>query len=68
MPPGRGPAAEIGRVLAALDVGSTKISCLIAEVTPAKHRMPGGEARPSLRILGLGHQASRGIRAGSIVD
>jgi len=67
-PLGRGPAAETGRVLAALDVGSTKISCLIAEVTPAKHRMPGGEARPSLRILGLGHQASRGIRAGSIVD
>jgi cell division protein FtsA len=67
-PPGRGPAAETGRVLVALDVGSTKISCLIAEVTPAKHRMPGSEARPSLRILGLGHQVSRGVRAGSIVD
>ncbi len=67
-PPGRGPVAQTGRVLAALDVGSTKTCCLIAEVTPPKQRMPGGEDRHSLRILGLGHQASRGVKAGSIVD
>jgi cell division protein FtsA len=59
-PPGHGGAAARGAVLAALDIGSTKISCLIAEVTSPE--------RGELRILGLGHQLSRGVRCGSIVN
>lgn len=43
---------------AAVDVGSTKIACFIA------HASPEGE----LKISGVGHQLSRGIRAGSIID
>ncbi|MBK8909517.1 MAG: cell division protein FtsA [Rhodospirillales bacterium] len=44
--------------LAALDVGTTKIACLIAE--PA---MEG-----DLRIVGFGHHESYGVRRGNIVD
>jgi cell division protein FtsA len=47
-----------GPMIAALDVGSTKIVCFIARV--------GAEGR--LDVLGVGHQPSRGVRAGSIVD
>lgn len=63
----RGPSVAKGGLVAALDIGSTKISCLIAEVVPAKHRAPDGDAR-SLRVLGVGHQVSRGIRSGAVVN
>jgi cell division protein FtsA len=48
-----------GGLIAALDVGTTKICCLIAK--------PGGAEKPT-RVVGIGHQASRGLRAGAIVD
>jgi cell division protein FtsA len=55
---------EETNIVAALDVGSTKVSCLIAE------RMPPREngASQKLRIRGAGHQASGGMRAGAVVD
>jgi cell division protein FtsA len=46
------------KVIAALDVGTTKVCCLIARVEK------GGE----IRIIGIGHHASRGVRAGVVVD
>lgn len=64
---GRAGPAE-GQILAALDIGSSKISCLIAQAQPARHRMPGAEDRTQLKILGVGHQASRGVRCGAIND
>jgi cell division protein FtsA len=64
----KGPVAAKGSVVAALDIGSTKISCLIGEVVPSKHRLPDGEERKSLRILGVGHQVSRGVRSGAIIN
>lgn len=48
-----------GSVLAALDVGSSKIACLIARVIDDQ----GG-----LEVLGIGHQASKGIKSGTVVD
>lgn len=64
----KGPGPARGGLIAALDIGSTKMSCFIAEPIPAKHRTPDGDEKPSLRVLGIGHQASRGIRNGVIVD
>lgn len=64
----RPPAAPKSGLIAALDIGSTKISCLIAEVVPAKHRGADAEERNSLRILGVGHQLSRGVRSGAIIS
>jgi len=63
----RGPAAAKGGIVAALDIGSTKISCLIAEAVPARHRSSDGNEH-SLRVLGVGHQLSRGVRTGAIVS
>ena len=56
------------RVIAALDIGSTKVSCLIALASPAKHRPPGSEEQSTLRVLGVGHQISRGVKTGAIID
>ena len=44
--------------VAALDVGTTKVCCLIAKSGP------GG----TVTVTGIGHQLSRGIKAGAVVD
>jgi cell division protein FtsA len=66
--PGRGgqrqSASDDSNLVAALDVGTTKIACLIAEVLRPKQ---AGEAA-QLKIRGFGHQASRGVKAGVVVD
>ncbi len=43
-----------------LDVGASKTACFIAR--------PGATPRDAIRVAGVGHQSSRGLRAGSIVD
>ena len=48
-----------GSLLAALDVGSSKIACFIGRVVDDE----GG-----LEVVGVGHQSSSGIKAGTIVD
>ena len=62
----QGRPVGVGRsgVVAALDVGSSKISCFIARVEPG--RLANGHA--PMRVIGIGHQVSRGIRAGAVVD
>ena len=46
-----------GTLIAAVDIGTTKVCSFIAR------RETGGP-----RVLGIGHQVSRGVRAGQIVD
>jgi cell division protein FtsA len=67
-PQGRQSGTVKRNVIAALDIGSSKISCLIAESVPARHKVPGAGARDSLKVLGLGHQISRGVRSGAIIN
>jgi cell division protein FtsA len=55
-------------LVAALDVGSTKIGCIIGEVVSQNRRSADGKEASALRILGFGCQASRGTRSGAIVD
>ncbi len=57
-PKSRRPAARPhGSLITALDIGTTKICCFIARVEDDKPR-----------VLGIGHQISRGVRNGGIVD
>jgi cell division protein FtsA len=42
---------------AALDIGSSKIGCFI-----------GRAEGDSVRVIGVGHQSSRGVRSGAVVD
>ena len=45
-------------MISALDIGSSKITCFIAE----------NDSVNGLRVLGIGHHASNGVKAGNIVD
>lgn len=47
-----------GGLIAGLDIGSSKVSCAIARLNPSG--IP--------ELVGFGHQASRGLRNGAIVD
>lgn len=65
---GRMPASARERVVAVLDIGSSKICCLIFAVDAhARDIRPLSEDIPA-RLLGLGHQRSKGVKAGTIVD
>jgi cell division protein FtsA len=46
-----------GTLIAAIDIGTSKVCCFIAR-----------REQTGPRILGIGHQVSRGVRAGQIVD
>ncbi|MBI1210632.1 MAG: cell division protein FtsA [Alphaproteobacteria bacterium] len=50
-------------IIGALDVGSTKVACFIVKADNS--RISG---QSNLRVLGIGHQVSRGVRAGTVVD
>ncbi|WP_196502848.1 cell division protein FtsA [Aestuariivirga litoralis] len=55
------------KIIAALDIGSSKISCLIAELQAPKTRGPQ-DPRQLLKVIGLGQTAARGVRAGAVID
>lgn len=49
-----------------LDIGSSKIACLIASVD---ERMGESETgAPRLRVIGVGHQRAEGIKGGVVID
>ncbi len=48
-----------GSVIAALDIGSSKIACFIARVR---------DDHGNVDVIGIGHQASQGIKSGTVVD
>jgi cell division protein FtsA len=54
--PRQPPVRPRGSLIAALDIGSTKVCCFIARV----------DSEP--RVIGIGHQIARGVRGGAIVD
>ncbi|PPD46225.1 MAG: cell division protein FtsA [Methylocystis sp.] len=54
--------------LAALDVGTSKIACLIARLTPASDVAPGDWRTHRIRVVGIGHQRSLGVKHGLVVD
>lgn len=54
--------------LAALDVGTSKIACLIARLTPVAQVAPGDWRTHRIRVIGIGHQRSRGVKNGLVVD
>jgi cell division protein FtsA len=62
-----GKVGSRSKIIAALDIGSTKICCMIAEVQAPRQK---GVVDPKqlLKIIGFGQTLSRGVRGGAIVD
>lgn len=69
MPPRMRPlSARRSAILSVLDIGTSKIVCLIARLQPIEpSEMLRGRTH-RCRILGIGHQRSRGIKSGTVVD
>ncbi|MGN6768931.1 MAG: cell division protein FtsA [Rhizobiaceae bacterium] len=61
-------AAHRSGIVTVLDIGSSKICCIIAKLKPCEEsqRLPGRTHR--MRIIGIGHQRSRGVKSGVVVD
>lgn len=55
-------------VVSILDVGTSKVVCLVARLKPVE----AGDALPDrshlVEIIGVGHQRSRGVKGGQIID
>lgn len=45
-------------LIAALDIGTTKICCFVARVSP----------QDGIRVVGIGHQVSGGLRGGTVIN
>ncbi len=55
-------------IVAVLDIGSSKIVCLIAQLKPQSPQETLRRRSHGIEILGLGHVESRGIKRGAVVD
>jgi cell division protein FtsA len=56
-------------VVSVLDVGSSKICCLIARLTPVREAGEALRGRThNVEIIGLGYQRSRGIKSGVVTN
>ncbi|MFK7901294.1 MAG: cell division protein FtsA, partial [Nitratireductor sp.] len=55
-------------IISILDVGTSKVVCLIARLTPREESniLPGRTHK--VELLGIGHQRSRGIKSGVVID
>jgi cell division protein FtsA len=60
--------ASLGpQVIAAVDIGSVKTACLIAEWSPGKKSVDI-DIRNGLKVMGFGQTITRGVKSGAIAD
>jgi cell division protein FtsA len=64
------PAPGAGKLLGLLDIGTSKVVCLIVRLERRHATATNGPltTRLAASLLGIGHQRSRGLKAGVIVD
>lgn len=57
-----------GQTVAVLDVGSTKICCMIARLKPQRQDSDLAQRSHDIQVIGLGYQRANGVKRGVIVD
>ena len=55
-------------LIAALDVGTSKVACLIGRLKPNPNRDTLRRRSHSIEVLGFGHTGARGMKAGAVID
>ncbi len=55
-------------LVAALDVGTSKIACLIARLRPSPPKDSPRLRSHSIDVVGFGHTLARGMKAGTVID
>jgi cell division protein FtsA len=68
LPRARPLANHRSQTVAILDLGSTKVCCMIARLRPQRLESDLAQRSHSIEILGFGHQRSTGVKRGTIVD
>jgi cell division protein FtsA len=61
-------SAKRSAVVCALDIGTSKIACLIGRLTPRSPQEVLRRRSHAVEVLGLGHTQARGMKAGTVVD
>ncbi|HEV3396160.1 MAG TPA: cell division protein FtsA [Xanthobacteraceae bacterium] len=61
-------SAKRSAVVCALDIGTSKIACLIGRLTPRSPQEVLRRRSHAVELLGLGHTQARGMKAGTVVD
>ena len=61
-------SAKRSTVVAALDIGTSKIACLIARLKPQTAHESQHQRTHSVEMIGIGHTRARGIKAGTVID
>ena len=56
------------QTVAVLDIGSTKICCLIARLRPQRQAVEHTGRTHAIEVVGVGHQRAVGVKRGAIVD
>lgn len=55
-------------LITVLDVGTTKVCCIVARLHPHEADLELTKRTHQIEIIGFGHQRSRGIKGGVVVD
>jgi cell division protein FtsA len=55
-------------IVAALDIGTSKIVCLIAQLKPQPPQDALRQRSHGIEILGIGHTEARGMKAGAVIN
>ncbi|MBP1844979.1 cell division protein FtsA [Rhizobium petrolearium] len=61
-------SSKRSHVVSVLDIGSTKVVCMIARLTPRQESQVLPGRTHNIEIIGIGHQRSRGVKSGVIAD
>lgn len=56
------------QTIAILDIGSSKICCLIARLRPQRESSEFASRSHSIEVIGVGHQRATGVKRGAITD
>jgi len=57
-----------GALVAALDIGSSKVACLIARLRPHPPQQVLTRRSHAVEVIGFGHTGARGMKAGGVVN
>ena len=60
--------ARKSAILSVLDIGASKIVCLIARLTPMEPSEALRGRTHRCKVLGIGHQRSNGVKGGAVID
>jgi len=55
-------------LVAALDVGTSKIACMIGRLRPRPAQDAPSRRTHTVHVLGFGHTVARGMKAGTVID